>query len=250
MSFTLALSAVTLGLLSAPHCATMCGPIVAASQVGRGKRRLLVIEASSPESIVVAQNAGRIASYALAGVAAGGMGAIVGRGTLTSARDALQLVAAFVLVFAGLALTGVVPARARLESIGRPLWRRLQPVARRLLPIDTWPRAALFGAIWGFLPCGLVYSALSLAMVSGSLLEGAATMLAFGVGTVPAVASMGALAGAATGAFGALVKKAAVRRAAGALIVVFGVFELGVALHAIETRGDAACCHAHAMTSR
>ena len=240
MSWGLWASAFTLGLLSAPHCAAMCGGIVSASQVGLGKRRLP--QADRRAAILASQNAGRLASYTLAGALAGGVGQIAGRTTLVGARDALQIGAAVALLAAGLTLAGLLPARASLERLGVPLWRRLQPLGRRLLPIDTWKRGALFGMIWGFLPCGLVYSALSLSMLSGSLAGGAATMLAFGLGTAPAVVALGIVAGA----IGSLARRALVRRTAGALIAAFGVLQLGLALQAMHARGaDHACCHGH-----
>jgi len=249
MSWALAGSAFALGLVSAPHCAAMCGGIVAASQVGVGRRRLpQAPPAAAPLAvrrapIVAAQNAGRLASYALAGALAGGAGQVAGRTALSGARDALQLAAAAAVLVAGLTLAGVVPARASLERLGLPLWRRLQPLGKRLLPIDTWERAALFGMIWGFLPCGLVYSALSLAMLSGSALLGAATMAAFGLGTAPALAAMGA----AAEAVGAFARRAAVRRGAGALVVAFGVLQIALAARTIHARAEGhACCAAQA----
>ena len=245
MSWTLLASAFTLGLLSAPHCAAMCGGIVAASQVGLGKKRLPQAERRAP--IVVAQNAGRLASYTLAGLLAGGVGQLADKTLLSGARDGLQLVAAVALLVAGLTLAGLVPARASLERLGLPLWRRLQPLGKRLLPINTWKRGALFGMIWGFLPCGLVYSALSLAMLSGSVQGGAATMLAFGLGTAPALVAMGVVASA----IGSLVRRTAIRRSAGVLIVAFGLLELTLAVRAIHTRGaHRSCCQGHEVAAR
>lgn len=238
-------SAFTLGLLSAPHCAAMCGGIVAASQVGLGKRRLPTVGCRVP--LVLAQNAGRLASYVAAGALAGGLGQIAGSAAVVGARDALRIAAAVALLLAGLTLAGLLPARASLERLGLPLWRRLQPIGRRLLPIDTWRRGLLFGAVWGFLPCGLVYSALSLAMLSASSPVGASTMLAFGLGTLPALVGMGALAGV----MGAVLRRAFVRRSAGLVIATFGILQLGLAVGSIHARGlGRACCHGHQIAAR
>jgi len=246
MSWALAASAITLGLVSAPHCAAMCGGIAVASQVAgdsTARRRLPLAPSRAARSVIVAaQNGGRLASYAIAGAIAGGAGEVVGKAALGGARDLLQIAAAIAVLVAGATLAGVVPARTSLERLGLPLWRRLQPMGKRLLPIDTWRSAVLFGMIWGFLPCGLVYSALSLAALSGSVFGGVTTMLAFGLGTAPALAVMGT----AAGTIGGLVRRPGMRKGAGALVALFGVVQIAFAVQTIHAHASHhACCDAH-----
>ena len=79
--------------------------------------------------------------------------------------------------------------------MGLPLWRRLEPIGRALVPVTSLPRALAYGAIWGWLPCGLVYTMLISSTAQNGTLHGALYMLAFGIGTVPAVYATGVLAG-------------------------------------------------------
>jgi hypothetical protein len=234
MTWAVLASALVLGLLGSPHCGAMCGPIVAASSVGR--RRLPLTRSAG---VVAAQNAGRLASYALAGALAGGIGDMLGTVLAARARSLAEAAAALVLVAAGLALAGLVPARVSLERIGAPVWRRVQPVARRLLPVDTPPRALAFGLLWGLVPCGLVYSALSLAVVSGGIARGAAVMVAFGAGTAPAMLAIGVT----VDAIAKLARRPRVRVAAGALVALLGVTQLALAARS-ATAVERRCCHA------
>jgi hypothetical protein len=244
MSWELVASAFSIGLLGSTHCAGMCGGIVAASQVGApadGRRRLPQL---SRAGNALAQNAGRVVSYAAAGALMGGVGALVGRSAALDARPVLETCAALVLIATGASLAGLLPATASLERLGGPLWRALQPLARRFLPMDTPARALAFGLLWGLVPCGLVYSALSLAAVSGGAATGALVMLAFGAGTLPMLAALTALAGFVA----RLVRRPVVRRGAGFAIVAFGVLQL--AMVANRMREPAPCCARATHASR
>jgi hypothetical protein len=107
----------------------------------------------------------------------------------------LRLLAALMVIAVGLYLAGWFPGFARVERLGQPLWQRLEPLGRRLFPIRSPGRALAFGAVWGWLPCGMVYSALVLALGAGGPASGALFMALFGLGTLPAVAGAGAMAG-------------------------------------------------------
>jgi sulfite exporter TauE/SafE len=228
----LATSAFLVGLLGGVHCVAMCGGIVGALNLhGRNRDRLrvgpggaAVADAGSLASqapIHVAYSAGRVASYALAGALAGGVG---GTATLLEtvlpAQIVLAVIANALLVLLGLYLAGLGRAVAGLERLGAGLWQRLAPLGRRFLPADTVPRALGVGAVWGWLPCGLVYSVLALALVSGSAPRGALVMLAFGLGTVPNLLA----AGLAVGALQAALQRRGVRLAAGLAVAALGVF--------------------------
>jgi sulfite exporter TauE/SafE len=179
------LAFLVVGMLGVGHCAGMCGGIVGALSVQGGGRI----------SLHLAYSAGRIASYSAAGTLAGSIG---GFGLLLDHVLPVQVFlyasANILLVLLGLYLAGLATTVTRLESLGRALWTRLHPAARRLLPADTLPRALALGAVWGWLPCGLVYSVLATALFAGSPLKGATLMASFGLGTLPALLAAGVFA--------------------------------------------------------
>jgi sulfite exporter TauE/SafE len=179
----LAAAAFAAGLLGGVHCAGMCGGIVGSlSAAARGP----MLERQ------VAFNAGRIGSYALAGLIAGALGALARHSLAAfSIQLVLFVLANVVMLLLGLYVAGWGRLLLRLEAAGGGLWRRLQPFARRLVPIDTTAKAAGAGALWGWIPCGLVYSMLTLALASGDALSGAAVMAAFGLGTLPNLLAAG-----------------------------------------------------------
>lgn len=188
------LVAFAVGLLSTLHCIGMCGGIMGALSVALPDTtraqpiRLL--------GFLAAYNFGRVLSYTVAGAAAGSLGlTLVAGSESVEVGLVLRVAAALLMVLAGLNLAGWLPAVGRLERLGAPLWRRLEPLGRRLVPVRTPWRAVLYGAIWGWLPCGLVYTMLGVAAGQASVTGGAATMAAFGVGTLPTLVLTGLFAG-------------------------------------------------------
>ena len=181
-----------LGLFSALHCVGMCGGILSAlmlSSAPEGRRPARL-------RYSLAFNYGRISSYALAGLIAGLAGeraAVLAAGL--NLHGLLQFIAALVLIGIALNVLGLWPFNRYLERFGGRLWGRIQPLGRRLLPINTVPRGVLFGMLWGWLPCAMVYSALLLSLASGSALNGMLMMLFFGLGTLPGMIFAGYLAG-------------------------------------------------------
>jgi uncharacterized protein len=171
------------GLLGGGHCAGMCGGIVGAlSQQQRARL-----------SLQLAYNGGRIAGYAAAGAAAGGLGGLVLVQDILPLQLGLYAFANLMLVLVGLYLAGWSRLVTRLEALGRRAWARIGPLAGHFLPADTVPRALMVGLLWGGLPCGLTYSVLAIALVSGSAAHGAGLMLAFGLGTAPNLIAAGLL---------------------------------------------------------
>ena len=201
------------GLLGGTHCVGMCGGIVGALSVGGGNR----------PSLHLAYNAGRIASYAAAGALAGTVGeaGIALAGTLP-VRTVLSVLANLMLVALGLYLMGATRALAFTERAGQGLWRRIQPLTRRFLPARTVAQAFPLGLLWGWLPCGLVYSTLLWAASQGSALDSALLMLAFGVGTWPVLLLTGLAAERVT----AILRRRQVRILGGLLVVLFGLWTL------------------------
>ena len=207
----LAAAAFAAGLLGGVHCAGMCGGIVGT----------LALQARGPAwRRQLAYNAGRIFAYAAAGTAAGFAGSLAaGGGAWLEARMALFLLANVAMVFLGLYVAGWGRAVLAVESAGRPVWRRIEPVARRMLPIDSTAKALGAGLAWGWVPCGLVYGMLVLAAASASAAQGALVMAAFGLGTLPNLLA----AGLAAQRLLRLRRAPWVRRAAGVAILALGV---------------------------
>ena len=183
-------SAFLLGLFSTIHCVGMCGGIIGAlslslpAEIRSNRPRMLMF--------VGTYNIGRILSYSLAGLVAGA----IGTGVLASAgfdqgHAVLRVVGVAMMVAIGLYLAGWLPQLAIVEKIGVPVWKKLEPIGRRLLPVASLPKALAYGLIWGWLPCGLVYFVLIWALTSGNALQGALTMLAFGLGTLPTLLATG-----------------------------------------------------------
>ncbi|MFC0250426.1 sulfite exporter TauE/SafE family protein [Massilia consociata] len=226
------------GLLGSVHCAGMCGGIVGALSLPARRPFPLPVRAvaapaparapvaAGAAAWVVAYNAGRIASYAgagaLAGATAGGMAGGAALAGLPAAQAGMAWIANLVLVALGLYLLDAWRGLARLEAGGRALWRRLAPLLRRIGPPDTPARMFAAGAVWGWLPCGMVYSMLVTAMLTGSAPGGAAVMLAFGLGTLPMLGALG-LAGARLRAG---FQQRGVRTACGLLVLGFGLLGL------------------------
>lgn len=218
------LAAFVVGLLGGVHCLGMCGGIVTAlslgtePQGGRGGRRLLIL---------LGYNVGRIASYTLAGAIVGLLGMLaLGLSGMQHVRVASQLLAAVVMVALGLYLGGWWLGLSRIERAGARWWRFLEPLGRRLIPVRTVGGAVLIGAIWGWLPCGLVYSVLIWGLTAADPLKGAGLMLAFGLGTLPNLMLMGVFAAS----MGRFVRNSRVRRLAGGGVIALGLWQAYLAV--------------------
>ncbi|HUM92742.1 MAG TPA: sulfite exporter TauE/SafE family protein, partial [Candidatus Competibacter sp.] len=189
------LAAFLIGLTGGVHCVGMCGGIVGALTLGLPLARERPLLARLP--FLLAYNTGRIASYVAAGALAGGVGAWAANlVSVHRAQLGLQVVAGLFMILLGLYLAGWWPVLGHLERAGGVLWRRIEPLGRRLLPVRTLPQALGIGLVWGWLPCGLVYSALVWAIGAGGAGKGALLLLGFGLGTLPALLAMGTAAAA------------------------------------------------------
>lgn len=213
------------GLAGSVHCAGMCGGIVGAFSVGAPVRVIRIAGAGrgSAGSHVLAYNAGRIASYMLAGALAGGAaGSLASLARMASLQLAAYLLANLMLAVMGLYLMDAWRGLARIEAAGGQLWRRMQPLLKPLLPMDSPCKALALGALWGWVPCGMVYSMLLTAMLSGSALAGALVMGTFGLGTLPMLLAMG-LSGARLREY---LQLRPLRLACGLLVLTFGILGL------------------------
>lgn len=209
-------AALLAGLLGGGHCVGMCGGIVGAvTMTLPGNRPRL--------PFVLAYNAGRIASYSLAGIIAGAVGASsFFLDHVLPVEKVLYALASVMLVLLGLYLAGIWRVLTRLEALGGRLWQHLQPYSKRLLPVRTLSQSLLLGMLWGWLPCGLVYSVLVAAVASGSPAQGGLLMLAFGLGTLPTLLAMGMTAVRLK----RLLQQLWFRRLSGLVIAGFGLLAL------------------------
>lgn len=210
------LAAFTIGLFGGVHCLGMCGGLISA------------IGFTHPSTqhrfpILVAYNLGRISSYSFAGALAGGLGATaLSLSDLHTAQQILYLFAAIFMFALGLYLAGLWRGIAQLERIGTVFWRKLEPLSRRFIPVKTPWQALPFGMIWGWLPCGLVYTILIWSLSAGSMINGLLLMLAFGFGTLPNLLLMGV----AASRLNQFTRKPVVRLIAGLIVCSFGLLML------------------------
>jgi sulfite exporter TauE/SafE len=222
------------GLLGGTHCVGMCGGIVGALTMQ------IPGSAGRQWPIHLAYNLGRIATYIGLGA---GMGALGTVGLLFNdvlpIQLALYVLANLMLVALGLYLTGFTALLAPIERLGHALWRRVQPATRRFLPARSPAQALPLGMLWGLVPCGLIYSVLATALVTGSAGRGAALMAAFGLGTLPNLL----LAGMLFKRLRDVTRNSKLRFAAGMLVLAFGVFGLVMAPSLGGRLWDGVLCH-------
>lgn len=210
------ISVFLVGLLGGVHCAGMCGGIVTALSFATP-------DAKPNLRMLLGYNIGRILSYGIAGAIAGAVGAstLLLNDFLPMSRG-LYIFANVMLILLGLYLAGLSRAVLLLENLGGGIWKKLQPLMKRLMPVRSAPQALLVGMVWGWLPCGLVYSVLVSALASGGAVPGALLMLAFGLGTLPNLLAMGLFAQQLQH----FTRQPRVRLMAGLLVAGFGVWGL------------------------
>jgi sulfite exporter TauE/SafE len=221
------------GLLGGVHCLGMCGSIV-------GILTSQLPKAETHWSFHLAYNGGRLASYVVAGtlVGAAGQAGLLMRDAVP-VQHLLFALSSLMLLALGLYLAGIWGAVRHIEELGMGLWRRIQPLTARLFPVTTPQRALMLGALWGWIPCGLVYSVLVTALASGSAQEGAGIMLAFALGTLPNLLAIGLF----WDSIKRRVQSQPVRMTAGLLVAGFGVYGLVKVGYTFYTYGWAGSCH-------
>lgn len=206
------ISAFLLGLLGSGHCLGMCGGV----SVGLG----LNTQADGRFSRVFAYNIGRISSYVIAGLIVGSLGFWLTK-TLGSAVF-LRTIAALMLILMGLYLGQWFNGLIMVEKLGSLLWRHIQPLAKQFLPVRRLRDAFLIGCVWGWLPCGLVYSALIWAGSQAHPSQSMLVMLLFGLGTLPSMLASGVFAQG----MAAHLRNILFRRVAGSIMIILGIISL------------------------
>ncbi|MBM7035808.1 sulfite exporter TauE/SafE family protein [Vibrio ulleungensis] len=202
--------AFAVGLFGTTHCVAMCGGISTA----------LAATTQKPVALFL-YSVGRLFSYSLFGAFIGGaVASSVELSGWNQGLDILRVFAGILMVLLGLYIAGWYRGISVIEKAGRGLWRLLTPLAQRLLPLKHSIYALPLGMLWGWLPCGLVYSMLSWAAMSGSASGGAQTMLAFGIGTLPAMLSLAFFAQYVH----KLTSSSWVRKTGGILLILLGLY--------------------------
>ena len=177
MTWALFLAAFSMGLFGSPHCLGMCGGIVTAFGLS-----MQHVSDSKKNGLILTYHLGRLISYSLLGLIASLVGVAIFQSIMSN--SAPRIVLGAVLVLIGLAMLGL-PLFNQLEKIGMRFWQSLAPIRKKVFPIDTFGKALFAGLLWGFLPCGLVYGALMMAIAGNNIATGAALMFVFGLGTMP-----------------------------------------------------------------
>lgn len=221
------------GLLGGVHCFGMCGSIVGilTGQLPKERPRW---------PFHLAYNAGRIISYTLAGCIVGAIGrAGLLLRDVVPVQHVLFALSSLMLIALGLYLAGIWGAVRHIEKAGAVIWRSIQPLTVRLLPVTSLSQALLLGALWGWLPCGLVYSVLVTALASGHAQSGALIMLAFALGTLPNLLFIGLFWDRCRN----WVRSPKVRLLAGSIVMVFGLYGLVKVANVFALYGWAGSCH-------
>lgn len=207
----LLLAAFGAGILGSAHCLGMCGGISGLFAVGA-----TVASIKTQLPLAIAYNVGRVMSYAFLGIVVGAIGGSA-VGSIPDLTGPVRLASGLLIILIGLQVALNWRLLAPIEKVGAAIWNRLVPRSSGLIPATSMTKAAGLGLFWGWLPCGLVYSALLLAATTAEPAGGGLVMIAFGLGTMPAMIATG-LSASKLSAF--MVRN---RMGAGLLIVVLGV---------------------------
>ena len=222
-------AALVAGAAGSVHCVAMCGGLAGALSLrtSHGNWRRTTRDCGL-------HHLGRLSGYAAAGALFGSLGVLLQSIlNLPLLIVAIRVAAALLLVLVAVRILVGWNTLAALERLGGRFWRLLQPLMRHAVGARSEAGNLLLGFLWGWLPCGLVYSMLLFAALSGDSLRGAAIMLAFGIGTLPAMLGTSVLASQAS----QLTRWRGTRRAIGALLLVFGVWLGWAALASTEHLG-------------
>lgn len=218
-------AALLVGFFGGVHCIGMCGGIVGALTFGLPAEKRATARQLMP--YLLAYNLARISSYTLAGAIAGLIGALgLSLIPLQHAQLYLLIIAGLFMILMGLYVGGWWFGLTRIERVGSRLWRYIEPFGRRLMPVRSPRQALLLGFVWGWLPCGLVYSVLIWVLSAGSAAQGALLMLGFGLGTLPNLLLMGAFAAQLS----AFTRQKWVRWVAGTAVTGFGAYTVALAI--------------------
>jgi sulfite exporter TauE/SafE len=232
MDYMAFFTAFSIGLLGGAHCLGMCGGIMGALTMALDAsqyyRRLCLI---------LAYNLGRISSYVAIAVVFYWLVDSVNR---YFSSGMMRVVAGIFLLMMGLYLADWWRGLLYLEKIGGILWKKIQPLSKALLPVKSVWQALLLGALWGWLPCGLIYSALVYSATATSMTNAGLIMLSFALGTLPAVLMGGLMAERLI----QYLRQKNIRIVMALLIMTFGIWTLATAYQHLS-HGDKHSLHSH-----
>lgn len=206
------ISLFIVGFLGGVHCVGMCGGIVTALSLHKDDSKKQMLQH-------IVYNIGRILSYVVMGAIVGSIGQL---GLIVAGKSLAPfhtLFANIMLIALGFYMLGITKFLAPIENGGKVIWNKIQPIFKGLIPAKTIKQGFLVGFLWGWLPCGLVYSALATALSTGSILGGMYAMLGFGLGTLPNLL----LAGFMAVKFKGFVQQKAIRVTGGLFILLLGL---------------------------
>ena len=243
-------SAFIVGLLGSGHCIAMCGgittmltsalptsskPTLNKPISNKYQEQLIAVnnqnidhKPSSKIALVFCYNFGRIASYSFIGAIVGFTGSIAAK-NIGMPLASLRLFSAVFMILLGLYLGQWLMWLSRIEALGKRLWRYISPLASKVIPVDSPIKALSLGAVWGWLPCGLVYSTLTWALASGDALTGASIMFFFGLGTLPALLTLSI----GFSSIKNILVKPFLRKIMALLLILFGIYSFIVAYQQI-----------------
>ncbi|SMY33065.1 sulfite exporter TauE/SafE family protein [Photobacterium andalusiense] len=218
------ITALVIGLTGAGHCIGMCGGIAAAVTMGMPNKP------HQQWVYLLCYNLGRISAYMVAGlIVSQAVAEVVEFSETSIALILLRIIASIMMVILGLYIGNWWSGLIYIERVGHYLWRYIAPITQIFLPLTSPFKAIPFGFLWGWLPCGLVYSTLTWAAVSGSAIDGMTIMFAFGLGTLPAMLAVGAIADKLK----LLLKNHYFKRTNALFIIIYGVHTGYIAINQI-----------------
>jgi uncharacterized protein len=212
---TICITPFLLGLFSSLHCIGMCGGVMSALSFSIAQNKK-----TQSATIIFFYNLGRIFSYTLMGLL---LGFFAEQLIQWSGFHYLRWLAGLMLIVMGLYLAGWWSGLVHLETLGRYLWQYLQPLSKLILPVNSMPKALVLGAIWGWLPCGLIYSMLVYAIAQASFVKAGLAMFAFGIGTLPSMIAAGFFADSLR----QWLQSRIIRYSFAVLVIILGIWTFG-----------------------
>jgi uncharacterized protein len=213
------------GLLGSAHCLGMCAGISGLFAINTG---VAALNKQLPSALVY--NIGRIVSYAVLGVIVASFGSVIVKASPALAGG-IRILSGIIIILVGLKVAFDLRLLNVIERMGASLWSKIAPAAQKLVPVTSLPRAFGLGLVWGWLPCGLVYSVLMIAATSADPAAGAFTMIAFGIGTMPAMV----LTGLGAARVSEFMRRRSTRLGLGLLIIVLGLLTIAMPVSRIVT---------------
>jgi len=218
MTETLFLTAFFMGLAGSGHCIAMCGGIASSLQFA-------IEDKNKSQQYALLYNIGRLISYSICGALVGGISAIFAKQS-NNFSLALSFISGIFMVLVGLYIMRLAASLNWLEKLGKfAVWQHIVKLNKYLLPLNSKKKAVAYGALWGWLPCGLVYSALTWAITTQSALSGALFMASFALGTLPAMIGLSF----AAQTLKKWLNNSIIRIVLGNIIVFYGLYLLTIA---------------------